>query len=148
MKKIVVPCITLILTFILALSVSAESLPALHPAEHIKTGITEQEVASLLKTVPHVKLHPAEKLKTGLTAETIAEHYTVCEISHTTGESIGGQTLSVTSYRLAPDESTHGEALLLIEEVKDASTHETLYFTLHYGDFDTGEITRAEVVYP
>ena len=42
MKKLIIPCITLILTFILAISVSAESLPALHPAENIQTGVTEQ----------------------------------------------------------------------------------------------------------
>lgn len=64
MKKLIIPCITLILTFILAISVSAESLPALHPAENIQTGVTEQMVAALTKTVPHIRLHPAEKLKT------------------------------------------------------------------------------------
>ena len=68
MKKLIIPCITLILTFILAISVSAESLPALHPAENIQTGVTEQMVAALTKTVPHIRLHPAEKLKTGFSA--------------------------------------------------------------------------------
>ena len=122
MKKLIIPCITLILTFILAISVSAESLPALHPAKNIQTGVTEQMIAALTKTVPHIRLHPAEKLKTGFSAAYIAEHYNICEISH--------------------------EALLLIDEVQDASSGETLYFTLHYGDFDTGEVTRAEVIYP
>lgn len=54
MKKLIIPCIMLILTFILAISVSAESLPALHPAENIQTGVTEQMVAALTKTVPHI----------------------------------------------------------------------------------------------
>ena len=147
MKRIVIPCIALILTFILALSVSAESLPALHPAENIKTGVTEQTVAALTKTVPHLELHPAEKLKTGFSAEYIAEHYNICEISHTTGETALGEKLNVISYRLRP-ENTQSEALLLIDEIKDALSGETLYFTLHYGDFNTGEVTRAEVVYP
>lgn len=43
---------------------------------------------------------------------------------------------------------SYNETLLLIDEVQDASSGETLYFTLHYGDFDTGEVTRAEVIYP
>lgn len=68
MKKLIIPCIMLILTFILAISVSAESLPAMHPAENIQTGVTEQMVAALTKTVPHIRLHPAEKLKTGFSA--------------------------------------------------------------------------------
>ena len=113
MKKIIIPCITLILTFILAISVSAESLPALHPAENIQTGVTEQMVAALTKTVPHIRLHPAEKLKTGLQPK-----------------------------------DTQNETLLLIDEVQDASSGETSYFTLHYGNFGTGEVTRAEVIYP
>lgn len=147
MKKIVIPCIALILTFILALSVSAESLPALHPAENIKTGVTEQMAAALTKTVPHLKLHPAEKLKTGFSAAYIAKHYDICEISHAAGETAFGEKLNVISYRLQP-EDTQSESLLLIEEIKDASSGETLYFTLHYGNFDTGEVTRAEVIYP
>lgn len=39
MKKLIIPCIMLILTFILAISVSAESLPAMHPAENIKPAL-------------------------------------------------------------------------------------------------------------
>ena len=132
MKKLIIPCIALTLTFILAISVSAESLPALHPAE---------------KTVPHIRLHPAEKLKTGFSAAYITEHYNICEISHATGETALGEKLNVVSYRLQPKD-TQNETLLLIDEVQDASSGETLYFTLHYGDFDTGEVTRAEVVYP
>ena len=123
MKKLIIPCITLILTFILAISVSAESLPALHPAENIQTGVTEQMVAALTKTVPHIRLHPA------------------------TGETALGEKLNVVSYCLQPKD-TQNETLLLIDEVQDASSGETLYFTLHYGNFDTGEVTRAEVVYP
>ena len=142
MKKLIIPCITLILTFILAISVSAESLPALHPAENIQTGVTEQMVAALMKT-----MHPAEKLKTGFSAAYITEHYNICEISHATGETALGEKLNVVSYRLQPKD-TQNEALLLIDEVQDASSGETLYFTLHYGDFDTGEVTRAEVIYP
>ena len=92
MKKLIIPCITLILTFILAISVSAESLPALHPAENIQTGVTEQMVAALTKTVPHIRLHPAEKLKTSFSAAYITEHYNICEISHATGETALGET--------------------------------------------------------
>ena len=161
MKKLIIPCITLILTFILAISVSAESLPALHPgcrgppcqgeplhpAENIQTGVTEQMVAALTKTVPHIRLHPAEKLKTGFSAAYITEHYNICEVSHATGETALGEKLNIVSYRLQPKD-TQSEALLLIDEVQDASSDETLYFTLHYGDFDTGEVTRAEVIYP
>ena len=66
MKKLIIPCITLILTFILAISVSAESLPALHPAENIQTGVTEQMVAALTKTVPHIRLHPAREAENRL----------------------------------------------------------------------------------
>lgn len=120
MKKLIIPCITLILTFILAISVSAESLPA---------------------------LHPAEKLKTGFSAAYITEHYNICEISHATGETAFGEELNVVSYRLQPKD-TQNETLLLIDEVQDASSGETLYFTLHYGNFGTGEVTRAEVIYP
>ena len=87
MKKLIIPCITLILTFILAISVSAESLPAL------------------------------------------------------------GEKLNIVSYRLQPKD-TQNETLLLIDEVQDASSGETSYFTLHYGNFGTGEVTRAEVIYP
>lgn len=147
MKKIIIPCIALILAVALALSVSAASLPTLHPAESIQTGITEQAVASLLETVPHIKLHPAEKLKTGFSASYIAEHYGICEVSHAAGETALGEKLTVISYRLQP-ENTKSEALLLIDEVQNTSSGETLYFTLHYGDFDTGEVTRVEVVYP
>ncbi len=100
MKKLIIPCITLILTFILAISVSAESLPALHPAENIQTGVTEQMVATLTKTVPHIRLHPAEKLKTSFSAAYITEHYNICEISHATGETALGEKLNVVSYRL------------------------------------------------
>ena len=142
MKKLIIPCITLILTFILAISVSAESLPALHPAENIQTGVTEQMVAALTKTVPHIRL-----LKTGFSVAYITEHYNICEISHATGETALGEKLNVVSYRLQPKD-TQNETLLLIDEVQDASSGETLYFTLHYGDFDTGEVTRAEVIYP
>ena len=147
MKKLIIPFITLILTFILAISVSAESLPALHPAENIQTGVTEQMVAALMKTMPHIRLHPAEKLKTGFSAAYITEHYNICEISHTTGETALGEKLNIVSYRLQPKD-TQNEVLLLIDEVQDASSGETLYFTLHYGDFDTGEVIRAEVIYP
>lgn len=147
MKKLIIPCITLILTFILAISVSAESLPALHPAENIQTGVTEQMVAVLTKTMPHIRLHPAEKLKTGFSAAYITEHYNICEISHVTGETALGEKLNVVSYRLQPKD-TQNETLLLIDEVQDASSGETLYFTLHYGNFDTGEVIRAEVIYP
>ena len=91
--------------------------------------------------------HPAEKLKTGFSAAYITEHYNICEISHATGETALGEKLNIVSYRLQPKD-TQNEALLLIDEVQDASSGETLYFTLHYGDFDTGEVTRAEVVYP
>lgn len=147
MKKLIIPCITLILTFILAISVSAESLPALHPAKNIQTGVTEQMVTALTKTVPHIRLHPAEKLKTGFSAAYITEHYNICEISHTTGETALGEKLNIVSYRLQPKD-TQNEALMLLDEVQDASSDETLYFTLHYGDFDTGEVTRAEVIYP
>ena len=55
--------------------------------------------------------------------------------------------LNVVSYRLQPKD-TQNETLLLIDEVQDASSGETLYFTLHYGNFDTGEVIRAEVIYP
>ena len=102
MKKLIIPCITLILTFILAISVSAESLPALHPAENIQTGVTEQMVAALMKTMPHIRLHPAEKLKTGFSAAYITEHYNICEISHATGETALGEKLNIVSYRLQP----------------------------------------------
>lgn len=108
---------------------------------------TEQMVAALTKTVPHIRLHPAEKLKTGFSAAYITEHYNICEISHATGKTALGEKLNVVSYRLQPKD-TQNEALLLIDEVQDASSGETLYFTLHYGNFDTGEVTRAEVVYP
>lgn len=147
MKKIIIPCIALILAAALALSVSAASLPALHPAENIKTGVTEQMVAALTENMPHIKLHPAEKLKTGFSASYIAEHYDICEVSHAAGETALGEKLTVISYRLQP-ENTAGEALLLIDEVQNASSGETLYFTLHYGDFSTGAVTRAEVIYP
>ena len=72
--------------------------------------------------------------------------YNICEISHATGETALGEKLNVVSYRLQPKD-TQNEALLLIDEVQNASSGETLYFTLHYGDFDTGEVTRAEVIY-
>lgn len=147
MKKIIIPCIALILAAALALSVSAAGLPVLHPAESIKTGVTEQMVAALTENVPHIKLHPAEKLKTGFSASHIAEHYNICAVSHTEGETALGEKLTVISYRLQP-ENTTGEALLLIDEVQDASSGETLYFTLHYGNFNTGAVTRAEVIYP
>lgn len=104
-------------------------------------------VAALTKTVPHIRLHPAEKLKTGFSAAYITEHYNICEISHATGETALGEKLNVVSYRLQPKD-TQNETLLLIDEVQDASSGETLYFTLHYGNFGTGEVTRAEVVYP
>ena len=103
--------------------------------------------APLMKTMPHIRLHPAEKLKTGFSAAYITEHYNICEISHATGETALGEKLNVVSYRLQPKD-TQNETLLLIDEVQDASSGETLYFTLHYGNFDIGEVTRAEVVYP
>lgn len=156
--------------FALALSVSAAAVPPLHPAEQLRSGVTEAKMQSLFAKVAAetaqsgIKPHPAESLKTGITLEELLEGYTVLEVTKGTGYSTDGSTLSVDFYRVektdpqeaaaesaahyvpCPVGSCEAKDLLGVDVVKNQSTGACKYYVCHYGCKLCGTVYSQKII--
>lgn len=174
MKRFIAAFLTFALTLTLVTFVSAAEVPTLHPAETLKSHMSEQQIQAAIQTTKEnmkensVELHPADKLKTGLTLEEALKGYKILEVTESTGIDTFGNEFAVTSYRVEdPDDTKADNAtqnaryvpcpvgpgacgtndLLGIDIIKDTNTGKIKYFVYHYGCKKCGSVDHSEVVY-
>ena len=176
MKKLAISVLALLLVFVLALSVSAASAPALHPSEELAaSGISEEEAKALFAEAQanaarfKTDFYPMEHLKQDFSVEETLKNYKIVDISTSTGYSSDGSELFITSYRLEPkvgeSETAADEATVMrytpcpvgpgqctndflsMDAIADANG-KVRYYVLHYGCGMCGGVDHSEVVWP